>query len=42
MKLIRFGAPGAERPGIIDEHNVRRDLSDHFTDWDRYFFRIRV
>ena len=38
MKLIRFGAPGAERPGIIDEHNVRRDVSDHFTDWNRNFF----
>ena len=38
MKLIRFGNPGAERPGILDEHNVRRDLSDRFADWDREFF----
>ncbi|MFB2117986.1 fumarylacetoacetate hydrolase family protein [Parapedobacter sp. 2B3] len=38
MKLIRFGNPGAERPGILDEHNVRRDLSDRFSDWDREFF----
>ncbi len=38
MRLIRFGEPGAERPGILDEHNVRRDLSDRFRDWDREFF----
>lgn len=38
MRLIRFGNPGAERPGILDEHNVRRDLSDRFSDWDRDFF----
>ena len=38
MKLIRFGNPGAERPGILDEHNVRRDLSKRFDDWDREFF----
>jgi len=38
MKLIRFGDPGAERPGILDEHGVRRDLSSRFRDWDRGFF----
>lgn len=38
MKLIRFGDPGNERPGILDEHDVRRDLSDRFRDWDRGFF----
>lgn len=38
MRLIRFGSPGAERPGILDEHNIRRDLSDRFNDWDRDFF----
>jgi len=38
MRLIRFGKPGSERPGILDEHNVRRDLSDRFNDWDRDFF----
>ncbi|RVT81865.1 FAA hydrolase family protein [Rhodobacteraceae bacterium CCMM004] len=27
MKLIRHGAPGAERPGLIDADGVRRDLS---------------
>lgn len=38
MRLIRFGSAGAERPGILDEHNIRRDLSDRFRDWDRKFF----
>lgn len=38
MKLIRFGAPGAEKPGVLDEHDQRRDLSALFTDWDRDFF----
>ena len=38
MKLIRFGNPGAERPGILDEHGTRRDLSSRFRDWDRSFF----
>lgn len=38
MRLIRFGNPGAERPGILDEYNIRRDLSDRFRDWDRDFF----
>lgn len=27
MKLIRFGEPGAERPGLIDAQGHRRDLS---------------
>lgn len=37
MKLIRFGAPGEERPGILlDGH--RRDCSAHFQDWNREFF----
>lgn len=38
MKLIRYGAPGAEKPGILDEHGQRRDLSHLFTDWNRAFF----
>ncbi len=38
MKLIRFGKKGSERPGILDNNNVRRDLSDHFTDWNDLFF----
>jgi 2,4-didehydro-3-deoxy-L-rhamnonate hydrolase len=27
MKLMRHGPAGAERPGLIDDHGVRRDLS---------------
>jgi len=27
MKLVRFGAPGAERPGILDKDGAVRDLS---------------
>ena len=38
MKLIRFGEPGQERPGIIDAHNQRKDLSAIYPDWDRNFF----
>jgi 2,4-diketo-3-deoxy-L-fuconate hydrolase len=32
MKLVRFGAPGAERPGLVDADGVIRDLSAHVTD----------
>jgi 2-keto-4-pentenoate hydratase/2-oxohepta-3-ene-1,7-dioic acid hydratase in catechol pathway len=32
MKLVRFGAPGAERPGIVDPQGAVRDLSAHVTD----------
>lgn len=38
MKLIRFGEKGDERPGILDKHNIRRDLSGQFPDWDQKFF----
>ncbi len=31
MKLVRFGAPGAEKPGMMDG-NVLRDLSGHVDD----------
>lgn len=27
MKLFRHGAPGSERPGLLDAHGVRRDLT---------------
>lgn len=37
MKLIRFGQPGAEKPGIYMD-GTRRDLSAHFEDWDRGCF----
>ncbi|MGB3500815.1 MAG: fumarylacetoacetate hydrolase family protein [Mesorhizobium sp.] len=32
MKLIRYGRPGEERPGILDEAGQVRDLSAHVTD----------
>lgn len=32
MKLVRFGAPGAERPGIVDAQGAVRDLSAHVPD----------
>ena len=28
MKLVRYGAPGAERPGVLDADGQLRDLSD--------------
>jgi 2-keto-4-pentenoate hydratase/2-oxohepta-3-ene-1,7-dioic acid hydratase in catechol pathway len=32
MKLLRFGAPGAERPGLLDSLGRLRDLSAHVPD----------
>jgi 2-keto-4-pentenoate hydratase/2-oxohepta-3-ene-1,7-dioic acid hydratase in catechol pathway len=32
MKLVRFGAPGAEKPGILDSDGQIRDLSAHIDD----------
>lgn len=32
MKLIRHGAPGAEKPGLIDAEGKARDLSAHVAD----------
>jgi len=32
MKLVRFGAPGAEKPGLIDAQGGVRDLSAHIKD----------
>jgi 2-keto-4-pentenoate hydratase/2-oxohepta-3-ene-1,7-dioic acid hydratase in catechol pathway len=34
MKLIRFGEPGREKPGIIDLWGARRDLSGLVADWE--------
>lgn len=28
MKLVRYGAPGEERPGLVDEEGAIRDLAD--------------
>lgn len=32
MKLVRFGEPGAERPGVLDERGQIRDLSAHVSE----------
>ncbi|HJU32139.1 MAG TPA: fumarylacetoacetate hydrolase family protein [Hyphomicrobiaceae bacterium] len=32
MKLVRFGAPGTEKPGLVDAQGVVRDLSHHVKD----------
>jgi 2,4-diketo-3-deoxy-L-fuconate hydrolase len=37
MKLIRFGAPGAEKPGLILEDGTRVDASAFGSDWDERF-----
>ncbi|MGG7564892.1 fumarylacetoacetate hydrolase family protein [Rhodovulum sp. DZ06] len=34
MKLVRYGAPGAELPGLIDAEGNIRDLSAHVADID--------
>jgi 2,4-didehydro-3-deoxy-L-rhamnonate hydrolase len=34
MKLVRFGAPGAEKPGIVDAQSTIRDVSAHVPDFD--------
>ena len=38
MKLIRFGERDKERPGLLLDDGTRKDLSGHFTDWNRDFF----
>lgn len=32
MKLLRFGEPGSERPGMVDADGAIRDLSGHVTE----------
>lgn len=32
MRLVRYGAIGAEKPGLIDNAGLLRDLSDHVAD----------
>ena len=34
MKLVRYGAKGAEKPGLIDKSGQLRDLSGHIRDLD--------
>ena len=38
MKLIRFGAPGAERPGLLGDDGTRFDASPFGADYDEAFF----
>jgi 2-keto-4-pentenoate hydratase/2-oxohepta-3-ene-1,7-dioic acid hydratase in catechol pathway len=38
MKLIRFGAPGHEKPGLLLEDGARVDVSAAFPDYDEGFF----
>ncbi len=39
MKLIRFGEPRHERPGILAGDGKRKDCSEHFADWNHDFFQ---
>lgn len=39
MKLIRFGEPGAEKPGLELEDGTRIDVSAFESDYDRAFFQ---
>ncbi len=32
MKLVRFGAKGSEKPGLVDSDGTIRDLSGHIAD----------
>ena len=34
MKLVRFGEPGMEKPGMIDEAGTLRDLTGHVLDFN--------
>jgi len=38
MKLIRFGDPGKERPGVLLGEDMRLDVSSFGTDYDENFF----
>jgi 2,4-didehydro-3-deoxy-L-rhamnonate hydrolase len=41
MKLIRFGNPGQEKPGVIDEQGLRRDCSEFGEEWNEHFFETQ-
>jgi 2-keto-4-pentenoate hydratase/2-oxohepta-3-ene-1,7-dioic acid hydratase in catechol pathway len=41
MKFVRFGAPGAEKPGILDADGALRDLSAHLGDVTGTIFEPR-
>lgn len=38
MRLVRFGPPAAEQPGILDADGRRRDASAFGEDWNEAFF----
>ncbi len=38
MKLIRFGQPGHEKPGLLLEDNTRLDVSNLIHEYDEQFF----
>ena len=38
MKLIRFGAPGHEKPGVLLEDGTRLNVSEFGEDYTAYFF----
>lgn len=38
MRLIRFGELRKERPGILTDNGLRKDLSAHFLDWNSDFW----
>ena len=46
MKLIRFGPRGKEKPGVVDENGLWRDVSSVVSDWtgdtvnDTYFAKV--
>lgn len=39
MKLIRYGQPGAEKPGILDAEGQRRSVAHLVHDFDEKFFQ---
>jgi 2-keto-4-pentenoate hydratase/2-oxohepta-3-ene-1,7-dioic acid hydratase in catechol pathway len=38
MKLIRFGEPGQEKPGVVSPEGLRWDVSAFGEDWNEVFF----
>jgi 2,4-diketo-3-deoxy-L-fuconate hydrolase len=38
MKLIRFGRPGQEKPGVLLDDGTRLDVSSFGADYDEHFF----
>jgi hypothetical protein len=38
MRLIRFGEPGLEKPGVVLQNGTRLDVSAFVRDYDEAFF----